>query len=248
MRQKVTKDQWEAFIHWNFALVGGFLGAYAILLHMGNFGSAQTGNLMEMAASLVSGEWYDVLLRLLALPLFGGGVVASYILTNYSSLNMRKVAILVDAAGLVISSLLPLKPVLVGLYPIFFCSAFQWGVYSSANGYNSSTIFSSNNFKQAVLGWTQYALTKDKEFRRKGILYSNTVISFFIGACYGAIAVNAFDVRAAYLGFVPLATGWILVEKHSRVLESERPQEIAQEAETALADAQLLEKEQKLNI
>lgn len=70
MKQKVTKDNWEALIHWNFALVGGFLGAYAILLHMGNFGSAQTGNIMEMAASLVSGEWYDVLLRFLALPLF----------------------------------------------------------------------------------------------------------------------------------------------------------------------------------
>ena len=156
MKQKVTKDNWEALIHWNFALVGGFLGVYAILLHMGNFGSAQTGNIMEMAASLVSGEWYDVLLRFLALPLFGGGVVVSYILTNHTNINMRKLAILVDAAGLVVSSLLPLKPVLVGLYPIFFCSAFQWGVYSSANGYNSSTIFSSNNFKQAVLGWTGY--------------------------------------------------------------------------------------------
>ena len=30
MKQKVTKDNWEALIHWNFALVGGFLGAYAI--------------------------------------------------------------------------------------------------------------------------------------------------------------------------------------------------------------------------
>ena len=214
MRKKVTKDQWEALIHWNFALVGGFLGAYAILLHMGNFGSAQTGNIMEMAASLVSGEWYDVLLRVLALPLFGGGVVVSYLLTNYTNINMRKLA-------------------------------FQWGVYSSANGYNSATIFSSNNFKQAMLGWTQYFLTKDPEFKKKGILYTNTVLSFFIGACYGAIAVNAFAVRAAYLGSVPLATGWILVVKHSMVLESERPQEIAKEAETELEDAELLETEQK---
>ena len=100
MKQKVTKDNWEALIHWNFALVGGFLGAYAILLHMGNFGSAQTGNIMEMAASLVSGEWYDVLLRFLALPLFGGGVVISYLLTNYTNINMRKLAIVVDAAGI----------------------------------------------------------------------------------------------------------------------------------------------------
>ena len=69
--------------------------------------------MMEMAASLVSGEWYDVLLRFLALPLFGGGVVISYLLTNHTNINMRKLAILVDAAGLVVSSLVPLKPVLV---------------------------------------------------------------------------------------------------------------------------------------
>lgn len=221
MRQKLTKNHWEALLHWNFALVGGFLGAYAILLHLGNFGSAQTGNLMEMAASLVSGEWYDVLLRFFPLPLFGAGVVLSFILTNDTNINMKKMAVLVDAAGLVIASFLPLEPVMVGLYPIFFCSAFQWGVYSSSNGYNSATIFSSNNFKQAVLGWTQYIRTKDKEYRKKGILYTNTVLSFFIGACYGAWAVKLFAVRAAYLGFVPLATGWILAEKHRRALESD---------------------------
>ena len=88
-------------------------------------------------------------------------------------------------------------------------------------------------------------MTKDPEFKKKGILYTNTVLSFFIGACYGAVAVNAFAVRAAYLGFVPLATGWILVVKHSMVLEAERPQEIAKEAETELEDAQRLEIEQK---
>ena len=35
-----------------------------------------------------------------------------------------------------------------------------------------------NNFKQSVLGWLQYGLTKDKEFKRKAILYTYTVISF----------------------------------------------------------------------
>ena len=44
-------------------------------------------------------------------------------------------------------------------------------------------------------------LTKDSEFKKKGILYTNTVLSFFIGACYGAVAVNAFAVRAAYHWF-----------------------------------------------
>ena len=48
MVQKVIRDRLDAILHWTISLVGGFLGAYAILLHAGNFGSAQTGNLMEM--------------------------------------------------------------------------------------------------------------------------------------------------------------------------------------------------------
>ena len=82
MVQKVIRDRLDAILHWNISLVGGFLGAYAILLHAGNFGSAQTGNLMEMGAELVSMEWFNVLLRLAALVLFGLGVASAYLLTE----------------------------------------------------------------------------------------------------------------------------------------------------------------------
>ena len=51
---KLTDNQWEVMMHWLLTLVGGFMGVYAVLLHAGNFGSAQTGNVMEMAAELVS--------------------------------------------------------------------------------------------------------------------------------------------------------------------------------------------------
>ena len=47
---KLTDNQWEVMMHWLLTLVGGFMGVYAVLLHAGNFGSAQTGNVMEMAA------------------------------------------------------------------------------------------------------------------------------------------------------------------------------------------------------
>ena len=229
MNELLKIKQWkmEARIHWNLSFVGGVLGVYAILLHMGNFGSAQTGNLMEMADSLISGEWQDVLLRFLALPCFGAGVVAAYLLSNDTKVNMRKLSIILDAAGMLAASLIPLKPVMVGLYPIFFCSAFQWGSFSPVNGYNSATIFSSNNFKQAVLGWTQYIRSKDRESKQKAVLYTNTVICFFAGACYGAWAVHLFDIHAAYFGFLPLVTGWIMIERSERIALSETSEELA---------------------
>ncbi|WP_243022026.1 YoaK family protein [Clostridium sp. AF29-8BH] len=212
MVQKVIRDRLDAILHWNISLVGGFLGAYAILLHAGNFGSAQTGNLMEMGAELVSMEWFNVLLRLAALVLFGLGVASAYLLTNFTKINMRKLALWVDAAALALASMLPLEPALVGIYPIFFASAFQWGVYSGADGFNSATIFMTNNFKQSVLGWLQYGLTKDKEFKRKAILYTYTVISFFLGVVLGAWAVGQFGIYSAYVAFCH----WRLREPLSR--------------------------------
>ena len=58
--RKLTDNQWEVLMHWLLTLVGGFMGTYAVLLHAGNFGSAQTGNIMEMAADLISMEWSSI--------------------------------------------------------------------------------------------------------------------------------------------------------------------------------------------
>ena len=176
---KTIQRRLDALLHWNISFVGGFLGGYAILSHAGVFGSAQTGNLMEMAANVRFMEWAEFGLRILAMVIFACGVIASYMLTNYTKIHMRKLAIWVDAAGLALTALLPESlPAIAGVYPIFFCSAFQWGVYSGADGFNSATVFITNNFKQSVLGWTQYALTKDKEFKRKAVLYSLTTFLF----------------------------------------------------------------------
>jgi len=77
-------------LHWNLTLVGGFLGTYAILLHAGNFGSAQTGNVMEMAAALTGKNFAEVGIRFLAFLIFGSAIVISYLLTNFTKLDMRK--------------------------------------------------------------------------------------------------------------------------------------------------------------
>ena len=189
-------------------------------------------------------------LLVLAMVIFACGVIASYMLTNYTNLHMRKLAIWVDAAGLGLTALLPdwFSPI-AGVYPIFFCSAFQWGVYSGADGFNSATVFITNNFKQSVLGWTQYALTKDKEFKRKAVLYSNTVLMFFLGALLGVTGVAAFgNALGACVGFIPLAVARIFISIGELPVEDETPEETEEEAEEMLEEAKILEKEEKKKI
>ena len=71
-------------LHWTMSVVGGFLGTYAILTHNGTFGSAETGNMMELAVEVTSLELDTVAVRLLAFLVFGAAIVISYLLTTYS--------------------------------------------------------------------------------------------------------------------------------------------------------------------
>ena len=118
-----------------------------------------------------------------------------------------------------------------------------------ADGFNSATVFITNNFKQSVLGWTQYALTKDKEFKRKAVLYSNTVLMFFLGALLGVTGVAAFgNALGACVGFIPLAVARIFISIGELPVEDETPEETEEEAEEMLEEAKILEKEEKKKI
>ena len=246
---KTIQRRLDAILHWNISFVGGFLGGYAILSHAGVFGSAQTGNLMEMASNVRFMEWEELGLRLLAMVIFACGVIASYMLTNYTNLHMRKLAIWVDAA---VSDLRPCCRIGSRRLRVFtrsFLLGIPVGVYSGADGFNSATVFITNNFKQSVLGWTQYALTKDKEFKRKAVLYSNTVLMFFLGALLGVTGVVAFgNALGACVGFIPLAVARIFISIGELPIEDETPEETEEEAEEMLEEAKILEKEEKKKI
>ena len=97
--RRIFQKELDMILHWNLTLVGGFLGTYAILLHAGNFGSAQTGNVMEMAAALTGKNFAEVGIRFLAFLIFGSAIVISYLLTNFTKLDMRKLVLWVDAGG-----------------------------------------------------------------------------------------------------------------------------------------------------
>lgn len=122
-------------LHWNLTLVGGFLGTYAILLHAGNFGSAQTGNVMEMAAALTGKNFAEVGIRFLAFLIFGSAIVISYLLTNFTKLDMRKLVLWVDAAGLTVTAMMPEgMSAVVSLYPIFSVRHFSGAVIPAHRG------------------------------------------------------------------------------------------------------------------
>ena len=190
--------------------IGGFLGAYAIFLRGGNFGSAQTGNLIEAVLEGFGGQWQALVFRIGALLIYISGIILAFLLgKRFKGRVMFRICLCVEAAGLIVSACIPVSAdPIPALYPVFFITSFQWGVFSGAKGYNSATIFSTNNVKQATLGWTEYIRTKDAKQKEKAVFYTLTLLFFHIGAAAGWGIVQVMSVRGALGGLIPLLCAW----------------------------------------
>lgn len=83
--------------------IGGFLGVYTILLRGGNFGSAQTGNLIYLATGWFGGSWQEMVIRIIALIIFIISMIAAYLLPKYVKGDMRRICIWVEITGIVLA-------------------------------------------------------------------------------------------------------------------------------------------------
>ncbi|MEE1115105.1 MAG: YoaK family protein [Eubacterium sp.] len=206
----IRNDRLDVALHLIMAHLGGFMGSYAIVLHAGTFGSAVTGDMIALAHVLVGRDWIESLHRVIAFFLFALGCATSHLMNKYTNLPMRKVTLAVEAVLLAVAAAIPFRgdpepP----LFPIFFCASFQWGTFSGALGYGSSTIFCSNNTKQAVTAWCDFWTEHDTKKKVKALLYTFTLLFFFAGALVGALIIPRSGSIAALFGWIPLAAALI---------------------------------------
>ena len=203
--------------HLAFACVGGFFGAYAILCRGGVMGNAQTMNLLEMIIDALYGRGFNVLAHLGAFAVYVTGTMLTVLLPALWGVNMRRLSPVVTAAAAVTECFLPADmAVVVALYPIFFAMSIQWSSFQGARNFYSSTIFSTNNTKQASLALAEYLCTKDgKQLRRMGFFLS-TLLCFHIGAAIGVGASHFWGVRGALWSLPLIAWAFFLVTQEEK--------------------------------
>ena len=168
MKRLSENDHIDLYRHLAFCAVGGFFGCYAVLVHGGIMGNAQTTNLLELVIDLLRWQLPDMLLHLGALALYVLGTMLTVLLPHWCGADMHRVSPAITAAMAVVLFLLPpeLDPV-VALYPIFFAMSIQWSSFAGARGFYSSTIFSTNNTKQTSLALAGYLCDRDRAHLRK---------------------------------------------------------------------------------
>lgn len=200
-----NRKKYEPLLHYLMAFTGGFFGVYAIVTFCDLFGNAQTSNLIYFVTDLLGHNYQDAFLRLGGVFLFMCATALTVYLPKHSRINLQITSIFIDMAAAVMVGLFPsdIRPVLA-LYPFFFATAFQWNSFKGAKGFNSSTLFSTNNLKQFTMAITEVFLNKDKTHTVKAKFFGCTLLSFHIGVGCSYIARIGLGTKSIWLALIPL--------------------------------------------
>ena len=198
--------------HLAFALVGGFFAGYAILCRCGLLANAQTMNLIELVMSALRGDIVAVLLHIGGLVLYIAGTMLTVLLPHYFNLNMQRAVPFIDALACIVLCFIPADAnPLLGLYPMFFAMSIQWSSFSGAKGYTSSTIFSTNNVKQASLAFASYITDGDRKHIDKLLFYVFTILAFSLGSAVSFIAVLFMGTKGAWVNIILIVNAYYMV-------------------------------------
>ncbi len=202
-RLKNDKDEYQRNLHAIMAMIGGFLGGYAILTRMDLFGNAQTANMMYVVISVLGKNFTGMFLRVCGVLIYMCGVAISVIWKKRCAYNIHCFSIIVDIMAIIISGFIPRSvPPVVALYPVFFAMPIQWNSFTGAYGYNSSPIFSTNNLRQFTMGITEYLTGHDIKQLHKACIYGKVLLFYHIGVLLSYYAVKIYDVRGVWFGLV----------------------------------------------
>ena len=178
MVEQLEHLKWR--MHFCMAAMGGIFGTYMIL-RFGHFASALTVNLLEILTGTTKGIWHPVLLKLCGVLVFTLAVVLTAKLSLRGRGDLRRSAVLIDAAAAAVLCAVPEDAewsILISL----FAMAFQWCAFSSRYGCPCSTIFSTNNFRQFVDAWVQIRSYPSEDHVLRFRLYGGTLLFFHAGA------------------------------------------------------------------
>ncbi len=199
-----TEMKYRFLIHYTLSFIGGYLGLYAIVSRADVFGNAQTANLLGVVRDLIGRDFPDMLLRVGALLIYMTAVILTVWIPEHFSTDLRFISIGIDICAVALLGFLPagMSPV-AALYPVFFAMPFQWCTFKAPGGYNSSTIFSTNNLRQFTTAVTQFLMKKDSSQRDKAKFYGMTLLSFHTGAALSLILYMACGLSGVWTCLIP---------------------------------------------
>ncbi len=205
--------------HFAAASIGGFFGGYSIINFCELFANAQTANMIHLVENIIGANFAALLYGVASMLTYMAGNAFCVIYKKYGSHQLRKVSLTVtSAAVLSVGIAVQFARFNYALLPILFAMPIQWNAFNNDAGYASSTIFSTNNLRQATMSLVSYITDKDEKQLNKTKFFWKTLLFYHIGVAYACALSIFLGVQSIWFGFLPIAVTTAFVKKQNKQL------------------------------
>ena len=175
-----------------FAILGGFLDAYAYLARGHVFANAQTGNVVLFGVRAAAGNWTSAWQTLPPILAYMCGVAVARLLRVRPQKHTFRATLICQALELLVLLALlffgRFVPDLCAVPLIAFSAALQNTSFSNIGPWQFNSAMTTSNLRNAVSGWVQLALGEtDPKLRGEAIVGSVILLCFVAGALLGGV-------------------------------------------------------------
>ena len=198
------------------ALVGGMLAAYTYVCRGEVVANAQTGNMIQMAISIVQGEWMLMLHCMILIVTFVVGILFSKLLEHHlkfcGTIHWRQIILLMEIGLLVGVAFIPGGglDLLVNTMIAFAC-AMQVTCFRKIRGVNAATTMCTGNLKSGTEQLYAFFQTRDTQKLRHAMKYYGTIAVFIAGVAAGYLLTSWLMELAVLFAAGVLAIVFILL-------------------------------------
>ena len=216
MRSHQFGQMSEAFPTMIFLTVsGGLQDAYTYIQRGNVFANAQTGNIVLLSGSLVSGNWDQILHYLVPVLAFAAGVAATeYIRFHFQKgqrVHWRQLVLLVEIILLFLVGFLPATVDLLANAMVSFSCAMQVQAFRKVDGFAFASTMCIGNLRSGVEAMCMYHQTGDIQLRRKALRYYGVIILFAVGAGIGGVCVRLLALKTIWISCILLIIGFCMM-------------------------------------
>ncbi|GFI61833.1 hypothetical protein IMSAG049_01002 [Clostridiales bacterium] len=215
----------ELSVYLPLAFVGGFLEIYTYINMSGLFANAQTSNLVMLFNNLCQMNFNGVVFSIISMCLYISGI-AMTVLIPPKMKDRGKVwpslCIVIEGVCIFAVGLAPFGiSGRVAALPVFFLTAIQYNTFKSVQGQGVSTVFCTNNIRQAVIHFCKYKTENAPEHLIYMSVYVFVILSFGIGVIAGFYTSQRLEVRAVWICIPILLTALANLHFYGHLLTDE---------------------------
>lgn len=195
------------------AFVGGFLESFAMVNRNGLFANAQTANFTRLWLSIAEGKLLSVLYYIIPLLLYISAIIIATVMPMVlKKFSWPKICLIIEIGCILLLGVLPENlNYEYAILPIFFCTALQYQTFVSCNGFPASSLFVTNNLRQASSSLTLYIAKKDKYQLMKFKVYLFIIVCFAIGVISALVTSSLLSDRSVLICIIPLTAVFIML-------------------------------------